>query len=351
MGEPMTLLRWAGIIIGAVLVFSAFRRFNRGFLRRGDFLLTLGIAGSLILLGFDPDALDALRDLLKLEGNSFSRLIGLLVLSGLASWVLIVRGQYHISLQRTQFDRLIRALVVMAFKQRYGETIQQADIAVVIPAYNEAENIGPTLEQMPRTIQGLQVVPVVIDDCSQDDTATVARAHGAVCLSQPINRGGGAAIRCGFDIARALHATYVVTMDADGQHLPEEIATLLDPLLEGRGDIVIGSRLLGSWERESSVRVAGLHLFNFVINLLTPTKITDCSSGFRAFVLNKLATLQLKQDQYHTSELIIEAGKRGVRIVEVPITIRKRASGTTKKGGVFTYGLNFAKALVGTWFR
>ena len=92
-------------------------------------------------------------------------------------------------------------------------------------------------------------------------------------------------------------------------------------------------------------------MFNAVIRLLTPAKVTDCSNGYRAFRVAALSRLRLVQDQFHTSEFIIDAARKGIRIGEVPVTVRRRLSGTTKKGKDWTYGLWFVRTIIKTWWR
>src|SRR4051794_69650 len=121
-------------------------------------------------------------------------------------------------------------------------------IAVLIPAFNEADALPAVLAAIPAEACGLPVVSVVIDDGSTDQTAAVAAAAGARVERLGVNQGGGAALRRGFALARAEGAAFVVTMDADGQHLPGELTQLLEPVVEGRADLAIGSRVLGSAE-------------------------------------------------------------------------------------------------------
>ena len=149
----------------------------------------------------------------------------------------------------------------------------------------------------------------------------------------------------------AIGADIVVTMDADGQHDPAEIERLVQPILNDQADFVLGSRLLGAREKDSQVRLVGIYTFNFILRLLTGVKFTDCSNGFRAFRLSELKKITLRQDQFHTTELIIEAVKKGGRITEVPVTVSRRLHGDSKKGRDLSYGYNFARTIVKTWFR
>ena len=116
-------------------------------------------------------------------------------------------------------------------------------------------------------------------------------------------------------------------------------------------DFVIGSRILGKAEKSSRLRFLGLHIFSFIISVLLGKKITDCTSGFRAFRANLVDKIMLQEDQFHTSELIIDAVKKGFRIGEAPVTISKRKHGSSKKGKDWKYGLNFAKVIIKSWWR
>ena len=151
--------------------------------------------------------------------------------------------------------------------------------------------------------------------------------------------------------AENIEAAVEVTMDADGQHQPEEIEKLVLPILNDQSDIVIGSRILGKREKDSIFRIIGVYMFSWLISLLLGKKITDPSSGFRAFKMNAMNSIQLSEDQYHTSELIIEAVKKGFRLKEVPVSILKRKFGKSKKGRDLTYGFHFAKTIIKAWWR
>jgi glycosyltransferase involved in cell wall biosynthesis len=224
-------------------------------------------------------------------------------------------------------------------------------ILAIIPAYNEAENVGAVVSRVPDRVCGLPVTALVVDDGSSDSTVDAAEAAGAVVARHLRNRGGGAALRTGYALASDAGAAIVVTLDADGQHLPEEMTRLVRPIVSGRADAVNGSRTLGSADPNTFSRELGLRVFNRVLSTLTRTDITDCSSGYRAIRAESLAKLDLRQEQFHASEWLIEAVKRGLRLEEVPITVAKRMHGETKKPATLGYGLGFTKAVVRTWLR
>jgi glycosyltransferase involved in cell wall biosynthesis len=224
-------------------------------------------------------------------------------------------------------------------------------ILVVIPAYNEGENVGAVVSRVPDRVCGLATTVLVVDDGSDDGTVAAAEAAGAVVARHLRNRGGGAALRTGYALAAEAGAALVVTLDADGQHLPEEMPHLVRPIVQGRADAVNGSRTLGSADPNTFSRELGLRVFNRVLTTVTRNEITDCSSGYRAIKTSALSKLDLRQEQFHASEFLIEAAKHGLRLEEVPITVAKRMHGETKKPATLGYGLGFTKAIVRTWLR
>ncbi len=224
-----------------------------------------------------------------------------------------------------------------------------ADIAIVIPALNEADNIPAVLDAIPDSVLDRRIATVLVDDGSTDETRTVALKHGATVASFPANQGGGAALRLGYQVAAQLGADVVVTMDADGQHDPAELAGVVAPVLAGEADFVIGSRALGAHEAANTARAAGVNILSKVVTVMIRRPITDCSSGYRAFRTERLVTIPLRERQFHTGETIIKSSKAGLRITEVPITISRRKSGETKKPKTIRYGTGFVGALFRAW--
>jgi glycosyltransferase involved in cell wall biosynthesis len=224
-------------------------------------------------------------------------------------------------------------------------------VAVVIPAYNEEDNIGQVLPRIPETVCGVATAVLVVDDGSRDGTGDIAREHGAAVARHVTNLGGGAALRTGYRMMSDSHAAVVVTIDADGQHLPEEMSRLVQPVLDGDVDVAHGSRVLGNAEANHFAREMGIIFFNRLVSFITRTKVTDCSNGYRAVRASVLPTLVLRQEQFHTSEFMIEAIKRGVPAVEVPVTVVSRLHGHSKKPAVIRYGIGFTNAIMRTWLR
>jgi hypothetical protein len=142
-----------------------------------------------------------------------------------------------------------------------------------------------------------------------------------------------------------------VTLDGDGQWNPVELPRVLAPVAEGRADFVIGSRVLGASESPDAFRQAGVHVFGWLVRLLTRVWVTDTSSGFRALRSEITATVPMVQVQYETSELLIGAIAQGYRVTEVPIVMKARQAGVSKKGHNLLYGLRYARVILTTWWR
>ncbi len=265
---------------------------------------------------------------------------------------LLLRMQGAVDWNERSIRLLVEALGQNTFDWEQAEALPPGKrIVVISPAYNEAENVGAVIHAMPEEVEGYRVVPIVIDDCSEDRTSDAARSAGALTARLPIRRGGGLALRVGYDLALKLGADVVVSIDADGQHQPEELPTLVKPILEGTADHVNGSRMLGDFERGSTIRHLGVHFFSWLVTILTGQRVTDISSGYRATSADTLRKLILEQDQFWTSEVTIEALRHHARVVEVPVTFLTRRGGVSKKPKSLRYGWNFSKAITKTWLR
>jgi hypothetical protein len=318
----------------------------------GQKLFGGGVALVLLVLGIDPNALNGILRLMSFEPGNSGRIIGLLLLAVFVLTLLAIWMQAQLTTHERTIDRLVSALAIRHYQQG-GEQLRGSPVCVIIPAYQEADNIGAVLSQIPETVCGLAVEMLVVVDGSTDDTTEVSRLHRANVATQVINRGGGTALSVGFDLALLSQARFVVTMDADGQHVPSEMETLIQPLLDGKADLVVGSRVLGAYDKDQIVRAWGVVFFSGLISVLSGQRITDCSNSYRAITTAALADLRpyLVQRQYHTSELLLEALKQHKRVVEVPITVRRRLNGESKKGPTLQYGVGFLRAILATWLR
>ena len=224
-------------------------------------------------------------------------------------------------------------------------------VAVAIPALDEAENLPEVLAAIPPEVCGVSTAVLVVDDGSEDETAAVASAAGAFVVRHDRSRGGGAALRTAFAALADAGALVIVTMDADGQHDPAQMARLVAPVLEQGAALAHGSRVLGRADAAALSRRLGVAFFNRLVSLLVRRPISDCSNGYRALRPEAVRRLDLRQERFHTAELLIAMLAAGESVVEVPVTVRARRSGASKKPAVLPYGVGFARSILETWAR
>lgn len=212
-------------------------------------------------------------------------------------------------------------------------------VVVIVPARNEADRIGAVLDAVRRAAPAARIA--VIDDGSEDDTGAVARAHGAQVLRHPFNLGYGAALQTGYHWALRQRFTRLVQLDADGQHDPASIPSLLAALDAG-AQLVLGSRYLdpATTPRTSFARRMGSRFFAFVVSRWTGTRITDPTSGYQAMdrrVVERLALDDFPED-FPDSDVLIALAREGVRLAEVPVQMRERLGGVSMhRGGRIAY--------------
>jgi len=226
-------------------------------------------------------------------------------------------------------------------------------VVAVIAAYHEEDNIGDVLKVVPTLIGDLEVSTLVVVDGGTDHTARIAVDSGAFTCVLPVNLGQGAALRLGYQLAAAHGARYVVTLDADGQNDPAEMAVMVQPLIEDAADFVVASRRLGVDQTTDRFRRAGVKVYSWLLNAIASQHLSDSSNGYRAFTVELLDDIVplLVEDQYQTAELLITAAGRGWRIDERPTVWHPRASGVSKKGGNLVFGMQYARVIAMTWCR
>ena len=199
------------------------------------------------------------------------------------------------------------------------EADDRSKVWLVIAAYNEGERLGRTLEAVRRL--GHQVV--VVDDGSQDDTGAVALRHPVWVLRHRLNCGQGAALQTGIDFALDRGAEILVTFDADGQHSPEDVARLVEPVRAGRADVALGSRFLGRAIGLRPTRRLVLKLGVLFTRVVSGVRVSDTHNGLRALSRHAARRIRITQDRMaHASEILDRIRQQGLRYCEVPVTIR-----------------------------
>ena len=200
-------------------------------------------------------------------------------------------------------------------------------ILVIVPAYNEEKNIRHVIEDIRSSVLPLDIV--VVDDGSIDRTSEVARNSGVNVLTLPYNLGIGGAVQTGFRYANEYDYDIAIQFDGDGQHIAAEIDKLIEKIVDNSCDVVIGSRFLkDNGYRPPFARKLGIRIFTIINSLIVGQRITDNTSGFRAY--NKAAIQFLSRNypvDYPEPEAIILLSKNKFRIEEVPVRMQQRQYG------------------------
>jgi glycosyltransferase involved in cell wall biosynthesis len=213
-------------------------------------------------------------------------------------------------------------------------------IIVIIPAFNEERFIGSVILKLKK----FPVDIIVVDDGSTDETVSIAKMAGVVVFSQDINQGKGVALNTGFHAARESSPDVIVMLDADGQHLPDELPQIVKPILTGEADIVVGSRYIQNTSNTPMIRRWGHRFINLATTLPSGVSVSDSQSGYRAFSRRAFELADFHSSGFSVeSEMQFLAHEHGLKVMEIPITIRymdkaKRSpfsQGMTVLSGIF----------------
>jgi hypothetical protein len=344
-------VRLAGVVVAALFAGYGLLRYRRGGWSRFGLFLSLLIASGVALVSVLPQVGEVFTRLFGLEERAFALLsFAILLLFGLFLYLL---NQVQETSRRS--GEIVTGLAVRQYAERYispeERLSDKREILIIVPAYNEEGGIREVLRKVPKELLGYEVKTVVVDDGSADATEAIALGEGFPVVAHIVNRGQGDALRTGFAIARLERAEIVINLDADGQYKPEEIERLVEPIVKDEADFVLGSRFMGFYEEAGSIRHVGVVFFSKMISLLTGTRISDCTNGFRAIRVSEIHKLDLREDRFNATEIILEALKNKLRFAQVPVTMLSRTAGETKKPPKLAYPLGVFRVIIQTWLR
>jgi len=213
------------------------------------------------------------------------------------------------------------------------ERLQALRRLAIVPAFNEEANVGRVIDELRAFDPGMEVV--VVDDGSLDGTVSVAARHGAHVVRLPFNLGIGGAVQTGYQYAFEQDFDLAVQVDGDGQHDPAELPRILEPLLAGEADMVVGSRFSGEGAfRSTAVRRVGIHLFARIVSAVVGQRVTDTTSGFRAVNRRGIALFAADYPHdYPEVEATVMCHRHRLRLREVPVTMRERGGGRSSITG------------------
>jgi glycosyltransferase involved in cell wall biosynthesis len=221
-------------------------------------------------------------------------------------------------------------------------------LVIQIPAYNESETLPEVLQALPRQIDGVDEIEVlVVDDGSTDDTTRVALAHGAdFVLRHLSNRGLSKSFIDGIELSLALGADVIVNTDADHQYPGEAVPALIQPVLEHRADLTIGDRQLHKNTQFSPIKRWLEAVGTSIVRNSSSTHVKDAASGFRAYSRHAALPLEVYNPYSYTLETLIQAGKSQLKIVDVPITTNAMRRESRLHKGIFHFIYHQAGAII-----
>ncbi len=214
----------------------------------------------------------------------------------------------------------------------------------IIPAHNESSMIGEVVRNSCKYVSEV----VVVDDCSTDDTARIARKEGAKVIKHIYNTGVGGALRTGYRYCLNSNCDLVVQLDSDGQHDPAYIPVIVNHLINGESDIVTGSRFLNESHKEYSVvRRAGIRFFSGVVKAVGHADLTDITSGFRAYRIDAIKALFDIEDKHWAVDQTLRALILGFKYEEVAVEMPKRLVGKSQftPSTFFLYPISMFKVI------
>src|SRR4051812_41343200 len=240
-----SVLRLVGLAVGILLVLVAIQRLRRrGTRSRVPAATILAVGIALAGISLAPDVVRPIQNVLGLEGEPLGRLVTVLVIAMAIAYIGLFGAMGRADRANQRVSRLVRALSAAQLESERTDG-PLGGVLVCVPAFEEAANLPGVLAEIPSTVAGLATHVLVIDDGSGDQTSPVAARLGAHVVRHPVNSGQGAALQTGYLVAERLGVDIVVTLDADGQHDPGQMARLVEPIVADTADFVVGSRRMG----------------------------------------------------------------------------------------------------------
>ena len=220
-------------------------------------------------------------------------------------------------------------------------------IYIIVPAYNEEKCIAEVIIDLKK--HGYNNI-IVINDGSTDDTVRIARKNKAIVLSHPINLGQGSAIQTGLEYAIFSGADMIITFDSDGQHMAGDIKSLLEPLIDDKAEVALGSRFLDKNSNTPWIKKMMLKGGTVLLFMMYGIMLTDTHNGLRAFTADAASKMRLEsRGMEHASEIIEKIKLEKIRYIEVPVTIRY-TDYSIKKGQRISNSLNILFKMLAKWF-
>jgi len=251
---------------------------------------------------------------------------------------------------------IVREIAISNFKRGVRAFMpNKIDLIIVIAAKNESKTIGGVIKKIQSLNMSHSYKILVVNDGSTDDTELIALGHGALVVNHSYNLGIGGATKTGYVAARIFRPEIVVTIDADGQHDPKYIPEIISKIKNHGADMVYASRFsTTSNYKTTKVRSIGNKFYTWLINKIAGISITDVTSGYRGIKSDRLDDIFFTAETNFAIELAIRAGRKGLKITEIPVTTFGRDAGRSQFHRIerfFVYNINAIIQILNAFLR
>lgn len=312
------------------------------------FVIMLIFWTSALLVSIYPDILDMLLNSVGLD----NRAQFLLILSVIIILYMLLQQTTKNTGTSLNLINIIREVAITNFQKEFQE---KSDIVIVIVAKNESNSIGDVIENIKDVMKSHSYKILVVNDGSTDNTETIARQKGAFVINHIHNLGIGGATKTGYLASLLFKPDFIINIDADGQHNPVYIPSMISLLKEKQADLVYGSRFSKDANyKTTKIRSVGNKFYTLLVNKLAKISITDVNTGYRALRAEKLALIYFVSETNFAIELALRAGKNGLKVMEIPTHSSERIQGQSQFHKVekfLIYNINVLKQIFRAYCR
>ncbi len=335
------LLGVFGLLLLATVIAAAVQR-----LKPFPALFYSVLFGVVILFCLFPGVLASIFEGQPGQSAAYLRFDFLFVFFIILAYAFVTREYDHhrVFSQQVRSQALAHALPLLESQSKVPQGMTR--VVILVSARNEEKTIGDVLAGLPTQVGKLEFKTVVVDDGSTDATPIIARGAGAITVRHGTSLGIGAPLTTGFVAALQLNCQYLLHMDADGQHNPDDLMRILSPLLAGRADMIIGSRFRDINPTHLSItRTFGIRLYTKLVNSFTGYRITDATSGYWGIRADKIPDIIFHAEYNYAVEMLLRAGRNKVRLDEVPVVQLPRSGGHSQFHSISLFLLYHPRAL------
>lgn len=330
------------MIISGLVLFGLGLAIKQRRVGKTFFIIMVIFWTSVFLISFNPSFLDFILNNIGLDNRAQFLLI---ISFGIILYLLLQQTTKNKNVSLNLYN-IVREVAITSFKKEYDI---QSDTVITIVAKNESQSIRNVIEKIKNVMKNESYKIIVVNDGSTDDTASIAREQGALVVNHLFNLGIGGATKTGYIASSLLKPKFIISVDADGQHDPKYIPQMISVLDKG-AELVYGSRFSKEANyKTTKIRSVGNKFYTFLVNKIAKMSITDVNTGYRGVRVEVIKSIYFISETNFAIELAIRAGKKRLKISEIPIQSQERKQGHSqfhKIDKFILYNINALKQII-----